>query len=104
MPPLVSWMTGADGYILDLMDQVGIPLPPTAIALGLREWHGQSAPTANHIARRLRNDLSTHGLVHQPYPDEVRGYYAITELGERYLHDPDAEAEEFVADIDDDSK
>lgn len=100
MPPLVPWMTGADGYILNLMDEVGIPLPPTAIALGLREWHGESAPTTNHVARRLRDDLSDHGLVHQPYPDEVQGYYAITDLGKRYLHDSDAEAEEFIANVD----
>lgn len=92
-------MTKVDQSILTLLDRVGIALTPTAIELALQDELG-NAPSMNHIARRLRNDLSEHGLVHQPHSDEVRGYYAITELGERYLHDPDAEPEEFVADVD----
>ena len=91
-------MTKVDESILTLLDRVGIALTPTAIELALRDERGD-APTMNHIARRLRNDLSEHGLVHQPHSEEARGYYAITELGERYLHDPDADSEEFVADM-----
>lgn len=98
-PPWVPWITKVDQSILTLLDRVGIALTPTAIELALRDELG-NAPSMNHIARRLRNDLSEHGLVHQPHSDEARGYYAITELGERYLHDPDAEPEEFVADVD----
>lgn len=91
-------MTKVDESILTLLDRVGIALTPTAIELALRDERGD-APTMNHIARRLRNDLSEQGLVHQPHSEEARGYYAITELGERYLHDPDADSEEFVADM-----
>lgn len=101
MPPLVPWMTGADGYILRLLDRTGVAMPPKAIALNLRAEHGASAPSEKHVGRRLREELSTHGLVHQPFQDEARAYYALTELGKRYLHDPDAEPEEFVAGLDD---
>ncbi|WP_204365616.1 ArsR family transcriptional regulator [Natronococcus jeotgali] len=97
---MVPWMTKADHYILELLDRVGFALPPKAIGLGLREEYGDAAPTWGHVARRLREDLSEHGLVEQPYEDEVRGYYAISELGKRYLHDPHAEPEEFVANVD----
>ena len=99
MPPVwVPWMTKTDQSILTLLDRVGIALTPTAIGLALREEQGATAPTMNHIARRLRDELTEHGLVHQPHAEEVQGYYAITELGERYLHDSDANTEEFVAD------
>lgn len=101
MPPLVPWMTGADGYILRLLDRAGVAMPPKAIALNLRTEHGASAPSEKHVGRRLREDLSSNGLVHQPFLDEARAYYAITDLGERYLHDPDAEPGEFIADSDD---
>lgn len=100
MPPVVSWMTRVDHLVLELLDQQGIALPPTAITLALEEEHGINAPSSSQVARRLREDLSDHGLVKQPYEDRVRGYYLITDLGRRYLHDPDAESEEFVADMD----
>jgi DNA-binding PadR family transcriptional regulator len=101
MPPLVPWMTGADDFILRLLDRAGVAMPPKAIALNLRTEHGGSAPSEKHVGRRLREDLSTHGLVHQPFQDEARAYYSITDLGKRYLHDADAEPAEFIADIDD---
>ncbi|UOO97329.1 hypothetical protein MUK72_19465 (plasmid) [Halococcus dombrowskii] len=94
-------MTGADGYILRLLDRTGVAMPPKAIALNLRAEYGASAPSEKHVGRRLREELSTHGLVHQPFQDEARAYYAITNLGERYLHDSDAEPAEFVAGMDD---
>ena len=100
MPPLVPWMTGADGYILRLLDRTDIAMPPKVVALNLRTEHGASAPSEKHVGRRLRGELSTHGLVYQPFQDEARAYYAITDLGERYLHDSDAEPEEFIADMD----
>ena len=93
-------MSSTDQSILTLLDRVGIALTPTGIGLALWDEHGDDAPTTNHIARRLRNELSQHGLVHQPHAEKVRGYYAITDLGKRYLHDPDATSEEFVV-IDD---
>lgn len=95
-------MSSADQSILTLLDRVEIALTPTAIGLALQDKHGEDAPTANHIARRLRNELTEHGLVHQPHSDEARGYYAISDLGKRYLHDPDVESEEFIAVSDDD--
>lgn len=101
MPPVVPWMTKTDRYILDLLDQAGIVAPPRVIRLELCEQYGEDTPSRRQIARRLSNELTEHGLVHQPFDDEVRGYYGITELGERFLHDSDAEAEEFIADIED---
>lgn len=100
MPPVVPWMTRTDRYILQLLDQAGIVAPPRVIQLELSERHGEDAPSRRQIARRLTNELSEHGLVDQPFADDVRGYYAITDLGEHFLHDPDAEPAEFVANMD----
>ena len=95
-------MTRVDRRILEVLDQMGMAaVPPKAIIFELRERHGIDAPSVSQVNRRLRNELSEHGLVYQPFQDEVRGYYAITELGERYFHDSDAEPEEFIAGIDD---
>ena len=100
--PVVPWMTRVDRLILEVLDQTGIAaVPPKAIIFELRERHGIDAPSESQVNRRLRNELSEHGLVHQPFHEDARGYYAITELGERFLHDPDAEPAEFVADIND---
>lgn len=101
MPPPVPWMTKTDRYVLDLLDHRGNLHIPKSIRLSLLIVHGDDAPSKQQIARRLRNQLTTHGLVHQPFAGEERGYYALTELGERFLHDPDAEPAEFVADIND---
>ena len=100
MPPVVPWMTRTDRYILELLDK-GVALPPKVIHLNLRRETGDDAPSRRQISRRLRNELSTHGLVHQPFAGEVRGVYAITDLGRRYFHDSDAEPAEFVAELDD---
>lgn len=101
MPPLVPWMTGADDYILRLLDRTGIAIPPKAIALNLRREFGAGAPSEKHVGRRLRENLSKHGLVYQPFQDEARAYYAISDLGKRYFHDSDAEPEEFISDVGD---
>ena len=93
-------MTGADDYILRLLDRTDAAMPPKAIALNLRREYGGAAPSEKHVGRRLREELSTHGLVHQPFAEEARAYYAITDLGKRYFHDSDAEPAEFIADID----
>jgi predicted transcriptional regulator len=101
-PPLVPWMTRIDRLILEVLDEAKIAaIPPKAIVFELRTRHGIDAPSESHVNRRLRNELTKHGLVHQPFEEEARGYYAITELGRRYFHDSNAEPEEFVADIDD---
>ena len=99
MPPPVPWMTSTDRYVLDLLNQSGIVITPKGIWLSLRRLHGDDAPSRGQISRRLRNELSEHGLVHQPFSGEERGYYELTELGKRFLHDPDASTEEFVADV-----
>jgi hypothetical protein len=101
MPPPVPWMTRTDRYVLDLLDRRGIVVPPKAIWLSLRRVHGEDAPSKKQISRRLRNELTEHGLIYQPFASEERGYYELTELGERFLHDSTAEVEEFIADIDD---
>ena len=101
MPPVVPWMTKTDRYILDLLGEAGIVTPPRVIRLELRQRYGEDAPSRRQIARRLSNELTDHGLVEQPFADEVRGYYRITDLGERFLYDSDAESEEFVTDTDD---
>ena len=101
MPPWVPWMSRVDEQILQVLDQVGFPLPPKAIMLGIRARYGEEAtPGANHVSRRVRGPLSEHGLVDRPLPDEARTYYGVTELGKRYLHDSDAEPGEFVTDMD----
>ncbi len=97
MPPVVPWMTQTDRYILEILADGGIIVTPAVIWLNLRSRYGDSTPSKRQISRRLRNELSEHGLVNQPFPDEARGYYKLTELGERFLHDPDAEPEEFIA-------
>jgi hypothetical protein len=100
MPPPVPWMTRTDRYILDLLDQPGLVMTPKPIWLSLRYLHGDdNAPSKEQIARRLREQLTTHGLVCQPFAGEERAYYTLTDLGERFLHDPDAQPEEFVADV-----
>ena len=101
MPPKVPWMTRIDRLILEVLDQAGIAVPPRAVVLALQERHGLDAPSESHVNRRLRNELSDHGLVNQPFEEQTRGYYAITDLGKRYFHNPDASPEEFVADISD---
>lgn len=101
-PPVVPWMSRVDHLILELLDEQGIALPPTAVMLALRERDAINAPSKSHVARRLRDELSYHGLVDQPHEGEVQGYYAITDLGQRYLHDADADPAEFVVGIDDD--
>ncbi|HET7324369.1 MAG TPA: hypothetical protein VFJ06_08565 [Halococcus sp.] len=102
MPPPVPWVTKVDRYVLDMLDHRGTVITPKGVWLSLRQIHGDDdAPSREQISRRLRNELSDYGLVHQPFVGEERGYYELTELGERFLHASDATSEEFVADIDD---
>ena len=101
MPPPVLWMSKTDRYVLDMLDHQGTVITPKGVWLSLRQIHGdEDAPSREQISRRLRNELSDYGLVSQPFVGEERGYYELTELGERFLHDPDAESEEFIVNID----
>jgi hypothetical protein len=92
-------MTKTDRYVLDMLDHRGTVITPKGVWLSLRQMHGDDAPSREQISRRLRNELSEQELVHQPFAGEERGYYALTELGERFLHDPDAEPAEFIANM-----
>jgi repressor of nif and glnA expression len=94
-------MTRTDRYILDLLDGATLVATPRTIYLELRRRHGEDAPSNRQVSRRLKDELSEHGLVFQPFDDEAR--YKLTELGERFLHDSDAEPAEFIADIDNES-
>lgn len=57
-------------------------------------WPTEKAerPTYNHLNRRVRV-LAEHEMLE---PAEKRGWYRLAELGDRYLHDPDAEISDFV--------
>jgi repressor of nif and glnA expression len=100
MPPVVPWMTRTDRYILDLLDGAGIVATPKTIHLELHRRHGEDVPSNRQISRRLKTELSEHGLVDQPFADEARPYYELSELGKRFLHDSDAEPAEFITKTD----
>lgn len=74
--PVVSWMTKSDDAILELLDESGIAIPPTAIAFNIGNI---SRPT---VDRRLPN-LEAAGLVKRY--DKPQGYTEITEKGRKYL-------------------
>lgn len=99
MPPVVPWMTNTDRHILDLLGRAGIAVTPAVIWRNLRDELADDAPSERQISRRLRGQLTEHGLVSEPF-DGVEGYYALSALGERYLHDDDAESEEFIVGLD----
>lgn len=74
----VSWITGADRFVLQFLaghEEPGFHAPPTVIASNI----GYSS---THVRTRI-GALANVGLVERV--DEDRGYYAISELGERYL-------------------
>jgi DNA-binding PadR family transcriptional regulator len=98
-PPPVPWMTRTDRYILDLLDRAGVAITPTTVWRNLHREHGDDTPSQRQITRRLRDQLATHGLVTQPFED-AENYYELTELGERFLHDDDAETAEFIGGLD----
>jgi DNA-binding transcriptional ArsR family regulator len=90
-------MTQTDVALLEWLDDLKGSGPldmatPKQIHLTLED-----APTYSHLNRRLRA-LYDAGLVEKPHD----GNYRITELGQRYLHDPDASVEEFLQEEEDD--
>ena len=99
MPPVVPWMTNTDRHILALLDKADIAVTPAVIYRNLHHELADEAPSERQISRRLREHLTEHGLVTEPF-EGVEGYYALSELGERFLHADDAETEEFVAGLD----
>lgn len=97
-PPPVPWMTRTDRYILDLLDRAGVAVTPVVVYRNLHDEHGDDAPSQRQISRRLRDQLTTHGLVERPF--DAENFYRLSALGERFLHDSDAETAEFVAGLD----
>lgn len=78
MRPRISWMTGADRFILQFLaghEQPGFHAPPAVIASNIDY-------TPAHVRKRLAV-LTDAGLTENI--DEARGYYTLTERGERYL-------------------
>jgi len=74
----LSWLTGADRFVLRFLAGHETPnfrASPSVVAANV----GYSAP---HVRTRLGVLLAT-GLVRRL--DDDRGYYAISDLGERYL-------------------
>lgn len=81
MRPRVSWMNQTDDRILELLDESGLILSPSVIAVNLDY-------TRNWVSRRI-SKLVDAGLI-----EKVDGsYYGISELGRAYLEgNLDAEA------------
>jgi predicted transcriptional regulator len=86
MRPRVDWMTRADDYILEFLDEHDIVATPKVIAANIDY-------TRQYVNERIR-PLSDNGLV----KTDGDGLYHITEKGRRYLtgelEDEDLEAEE----------
>lgn len=80
-------MSQVDDIVLDWLDEYEIAVPPKVIYVNI-----DTAISYSQINRRLRK-LEQNGLVHKD--PERNDYYAITDLGEKYLHDSDATAADF---------
>lgn len=87
MRPAVFWMSQVDDVVLEWLDEHDIAAPPKVIHVNL-----ERAVSYSQVNRRLRK-LEENGLVHKG--PERNDYYAITDLGREYLHDPDATADDF---------
>lgn len=75
----ISWLTGADRFILQFLDgheHPGFHVPPTVIASNI-----DYSPA--HVRTRLR--VLTKAELTE-IVDEARGYYTLTELGIRLLN------------------
>ena len=78
MRPRIPWLTRVDMIALEYLaghEQSAFEQSPSLIATNI----GKSA---GHVRRRMRT-LSAAGLVERT--NDTAGYYAITELGRRYL-------------------
>jgi hypothetical protein len=59
----------------------------------------QSRPTDQHVHRRVR-ELYDRGFLERE--GNKRGWYILTEVGDKYLNDPDATIEDFTDEDDED--
>ena len=84
---MVNWMTQVDDVVLDWLDEHDIAAPPKVIHVNI-----DPVVSYSQINRRLWK-LEENGLVEKD--PERNDYYAITDLGRKYLHDSDATAEDF---------
>lgn len=75
MRPRVEWMTRADDFILELLQEAGISANPSTIAFNIDY-------DRRYVSQRCR-ELAENGLLKRV--DEDKAMYRITELGERYL-------------------
>lgn len=80
-------MSQVDDILLEWLDGHDIAATPKVIFVNL-----DTAVSYSQVNRRLWK-LEQNELVFQD--PERNDYYAITELGRRYLHDPDATASDF---------
>lgn len=87
MRPLVPWMSKVDDILLEWLDEHDIAATPKVIHTNLN-----TAISYSQVNRRLRK-LETNNLVKRD--SNRNNYYAITDHGHRYLHDPDATPDDF---------
>lgn len=73
--PRLDWMTRADNYILELLDDAKIAANPATISYNVDY-------DRSYVSRRCRH-LGDAGLLNREDPD--RAMYRITDLGCRYL-------------------
>jgi len=73
-------MTGNDDTILEFFADHEIALPPTGLEINLERAGVDISYSTIH--RRL-NELHDYGLLDKV--DEKKGYYAISEMGRKYL-------------------
>ena len=97
MRPRVPWMSDVDRVILEIAEgrkratstaDVWVNWPEDVI----------DRPTDQHVHRRMRA-LNEHGLLREE--GSKRGWYVLTDLGDKYLNDPDATIDDFVDEADD---
>jgi hypothetical protein len=90
---LVPWMTNVDHIILEIADERRTATSTMDVYVN---WPTSRAerPTYNHINRRIRK-LAENDMLEAV---EKRGWYRIGELGDKYLHDPEAEVSDFLPD------
>lgn len=97
MRPRVPWMSDVDRVILEIADS---RTRGTSAADTWINWPepDEDRPTHQHIHRRFRT-LHEHGLLEEE--GSKRGWYRLTDLGDRYLHDDSATVSDFVEDGED---
>ena len=85
----IPGMDQLDELILEFFEAMGSPggepvaLPPTPVWLNLAEVREATDKRQNTVSRHM-GDLASAGLLEKV--DDDRGYYAITDLGGRYVN------------------